>query len=198
MKVAIYGGSFNPPHCGHVKVAEVVSEKIKPDKFLIIPDYLPPHKTMEEGSPSPEMRYEMCKLAFSGIEDAEVTPLEINREGRSYTADTVEYLSGIYPGAELMLVIGSDMLLSFTEWVRFEYLLRSCTLVVLSRFGSDVPQLQEYADRLKSVYGADIIILEHNPVITNSSILRNELRSGIVDKDIPESVYEYIKLNGLY
>lgn len=198
MKIAIYGGSFNPPHTGHVKAAEAVAENIKPDKFFIIPDYIPPHKKLDEGSPSPEQRFEMTRLAFACVQGAEVTDLEIDREGKSYTADTIEYYSNKYPDSELMLVIGSDMLLTFTEWYRFEYLLKRCTLVVLSRFGSDMSQLKSYADYLLKVFDAKIQIVEHEPVLTSSSVLRSVIKSGGNDPAIPAKVYEYIKDNGLY
>ena len=198
MRLLIYGGSFNPPHKGHVAAAMAAADAIRPDKFFIIPDYIPPHKTLDAASPSPAQRLEMTRLAFADVPGAEVTELEISRAGKSYTADTVEYFSEKYPGSEILLVIGSDMLLTFTEWYRFEYLLGRCTLIVLSRFGSDMAQLDAYAEHLKKGFGAKVRIVEHDPVLTSSSILRSVIAAGGHDAAIPEKVYEYIKINGLY
>ena len=198
MKIAIYGGSFNPPHAGHVAAAETIARTVAPDKLLIIPDYLPPHKVMEEGSPTAKMRADMCRLAFADVQGAEVTELEIDRGGKSYTSDTIEYLRTIYPDDELMLVIGSDMLLTFTEWHRFKYLLEQCTLLVLSRFGNDISELDGYAERLRLVYGADVRIIEHKPVVINSSMLRELIRAGLSDPAVPPAVAEYIAGHNLY
>ena len=113
MKIVIYGGSFNPPHCGHVEAAYAVSECLRPDKMLIIPASIPPHKELAGGSPDAAERLELTKLAFDGVPNAEVTDIELMREGKSYSADTLEELMKLYPGAEFTFVMGSDMLFSF-------------------------------------------------------------------------------------
>ena len=123
MRIVVYGGSFNPPHLGHVEAARTVSAELAPDKFLIIPTNVSPHKMLAEGSPEPRARLEMCRLAFAGIPGAEISDMEMQREGKSYTAQTVEELRRSYPDDELFLVMGTDMLLSFESWYRFEYLL---------------------------------------------------------------------------
>ena len=113
MKIVIYGGSFNPPHCGHVEAAFAVSECLKPDKMLIIPASIPPHKELADGSPDALERLELTRLAFADIPNAEVSDMEILREGKSYSVDTLEELMRLYPGSEFTFVMGSDMLLSF-------------------------------------------------------------------------------------
>ena len=143
MRIALYGGSFNPPHLGHAEAAYTVYEELKPDKLLIIPANIPPHKEMEEGCPSAEERLELCRLAFAEIPGAEVSDIEVRREGRSYTADTVEQLRAEYPEDELILVMGTDMLLCFEDWYRFEYLLRECCLAVLAREDNQELELLE-------------------------------------------------------
>jgi nicotinate-nucleotide adenylyltransferase len=149
MKTVVYGGSFNPPHLGHVSAAKTVYETLSPDRFLIIPTNIPPHKELAEGSPTAQQRLELCRLAFEDIPGAEISEMEICREGRSYTADTIDRLREEYPGDEFYLVVGSDMFLSFTEWYRFQYLLESCTLAVLSREGDDHRELEDYKHRLE-------------------------------------------------
>ena len=92
MRIAFYGGSFNPPHEGHVRCAQAAADFLLPDLFLIVPDYLPPHKQLAENSPPPEARLEMCRIAFRSITAACVSDLELQRVGRSYTSDTMKEL----------------------------------------------------------------------------------------------------------
>ena len=85
MRIALYGGSFNPPHPGHVQAALCVLRELKPDRLLIVPDRIPPHKELAEDSPPPEERLALCRLAFAGLPCVEVSDLELRREGKSYT-----------------------------------------------------------------------------------------------------------------
>ena len=138
MKIAIYGGSFNPPHCGHVEAANAVSECLKPDKMLIIPASIPPHKELAGGSPDANER-------LADIPNAEVSDIEILREGKSYSADTLEELMKLYPDAEFTFVMGSDMLFSFEEWYRFRFLLENMTLGVFCRNEGEDAHVIEHA-----------------------------------------------------
>ena len=198
MKIALYGGSFNPPHMGHVEAARTVCCELKPDRFLIIPDNVPPHKDMEEGSPSAQQRMELCKLAFLDIPGAVVSDIELKREGKSYTADTVDRLREQYPDDELILVMGTDMLLSFEEWYRFEYLLQSCTLVVLAREENEDVQLHQHAAWLAKQYGARIRILVHEPLPMQSSQIRWQLKHRLGADLLDDRVYGCIIKNGYY
>ncbi len=198
MKIAVYGGSFNPPHLGHKSAAETVSQELAPDKFLIIPDNIPPHKEMDEGSPNPEQRLELCKLNFSGIPGAEISDMEIKREGKSYTAHTVERLKKIYPDDELILVMGTDMLLSFEEWYRFEYLFKNCTLAVLVRDDEEDLALRDKAEEFKREYGAKIIIMPHAPLPMSSSEIREKLRFRMGREKLTDEVYSSIIKNNYY
>ena len=101
MRIAIYGGSFNPPHRGHVEAARSVQQALKPDRLLIIPTNIPPHKQMEADSPRPSERLAFCRLAFGDIPGAEISDLEIRRKGKSYTYDTVTLLKKQNPGASM-------------------------------------------------------------------------------------------------
>ena len=192
MKTAVYGGSFNPPHMGHVSAARSVYEQLAPDRFLIIPTNIPPHKDMAEGSPAPEQRLELCRLAFGDIPGAEISDMELCREGRSYTADTVERLRGQYPGDELYLVVGSDMFLSFCEWYRFQYLLENCILTVLSREEDDIRELTDFKAALEEKYKARVIMLNHEPLPMSSEDIRQRLRLGLGSDMLPDAVYSTI------
>ncbi len=192
MRIVVYGGSFNPPHLGHVEAARTVSAELAPDKFLIIPSNVSPHKKLAEGSPEPRARLEMCRLAFADIPGAEISDMELRREGKSYTAQTVEELRRSFPDDELIIVMGTDMLLSFETWYRFEYLLESCTLAVLARDEDEDIQLRRQRDALTEKYGARVIILKHDPVAASSSDIRERLRFGIGSELLPDSVYSEI------
>lgn len=192
MRIVVYGGSFNPPHLGHVEAARTVSAELAPDKFLIIPTNVSPHKMLAEGSPEPQARLEMCRLAFADIPGAEISDMELRREGKSYTAQTVEELRHSFPDDELVLVMGTDMFLSFETWYRFEYLLENCTLAVLARDEDEDVQLRRQRDALAEKYGARVIILKHDPVAASSSDIRERLRFGIGSELLPDSVYSEI------
>jgi len=192
MKIVLYGGSFNPPHIGHVEAALSVSRALKPDRFLIMPDHLPPHKELAADSPGPEERLRLCRLAFRDIPGAEVSDLEICREGASYTADTVEQLRCDYPNDELTLVVGGDMFFSFESWYRFRYLLEQCTLAVLARCGEDVDELPAAVREMEKRYAARIVLIAHEPVTVSSSDLRYRLPRRMGSELLPPPVYEEI------
>lgn len=192
MKIAVYGGSFNPPHLGHIEAARTAAEALEPDKFLIIPDNIPPHKEMYEDSPLPEQRLELCRLAFATIPGAEISDMEISREGRSYTAETVDRLREMYPEDELYLILGTDMLLSFEQWYRFSYLLENCTLAALPRAEEDSDEIREHTAYMEREYGAKIVILPHQPLEMSSSDIRERLQMRIGSELLDQSVYSEI------
>ena len=198
MRIAIYGGSFNPPHLGHAEAAWTVYEELKPDIFLIVPDNIPPHKELEEGDPSAEQRLELCRLAFGDIPNVVISDIETSREGKSYTADTVRLLRERYPEDELNLVLGTDMLLCFDEWYQFEYLLQECRLLVLAREDGREQELMDKIRELETEHGARVTLLSHTPLEMSSSEIRKRvklrLRAGLLD----DKVYSCIIQNGYY
>ncbi|MDE6454668.1 MAG: nicotinate-nicotinamide nucleotide adenylyltransferase, partial [Dysosmobacter sp.] len=126
MKIGVYGGAFNPPHLGHITAARAVFGLLKLDKLLVVPTGRPPHKQLPPGSPTPDQRLEMTRLAMeqAGLgERAEVLDLEVRREGSSYTADTLAALREQYPEDELWLLVGADMFLTLQTWYKPERIL---------------------------------------------------------------------------
>ena len=198
MRIVFYGGSFNPPHCGHVEAAMTISELLKPDKLLIIPSNIPPHKELAEGSPDAQERLLLTKLAFADVPEAEVTDMELHREGKSYTATTVEQLLAQYPEAEMYLALGTDMLLSFEEWYRFRFLLETLTLAVFIRSEGEEAEMLRHAEYLKQQYGARIIPLRHEPKAMSSRDIRDMLCRRMGASFLPEAVYARIIANGDY
>ena len=198
MRIAIYGGSFNPPHIGHAEAARAASKALEPDKFLIIPTNTPPHKELEANSPSPEQRLEFCRLAFGDIPGVEVSDMELRREGKSYTADTVDALLEQYPGAEICIVMGTDMFLSFRSWYRWQHMLETCTLAVLSREDFDRREIENFKAELEKENGAKVILIPHLPLPMSSTEIRERLRRGLGSDDLCQGVYECIIRNGYY
>ena len=142
-KVLLYGGTFDPPHNGHMNNLRAALELVRPDKAIVMPAGIPPHK---KASTTPgKVRLAMCQC-FTALSPAvEVSDWEIAQGGRSYTVHTLEMLRDAYPGAELYLCVGSDMLLTFTQWYRWQDMLAMAALVVESREAGDEPALQAAA-----------------------------------------------------
>lgn len=189
MKIVLYGGSFNPPHLGHAAAARTVSELLRPDLFLVVPDATPPHKELEEGSPSIEARLALCRLAFRDFPNVQVLDITRERRGRCYSADTVTALRGQYPDDELIFLLGTDMFLSFEEWYRYEYLLSQCALAVLPREDDERPALEAQAEKLRREHGAEAILLPHEPLPMHSHVVRERLRRRLGSDMLDDQVY---------
>ena len=189
MRTAIFGGTFNPPHLGHLAAAGAVLEELAPDKLLIIPANIPPHKSMADGCPSPEERMELCRLNFSSLTNTEISDIEIRREGKSYSADTLEELMALHPEDEYSFVIGTDMLLTFEEWYRFRFLLDNLTLIAVARDEGDEARITEHADYLRRKYGARIVFVRREPVPMASTDIRELLRRRAGADYLDDGVY---------
>ena len=192
MKIAIYGGSFNPPHLGHVEAANTIVNEICPDRLFIIPASIPPHKALAEGSPSADERFFLTQLAFFSVPGAEVLDIELYREGKCYTADTVEQLKKAFPDDELMFAMGTDMFLSFETWYKFRYLLENLTLLPMARNDGEEGEILRYAEHLEKEYGAKIQCLRHEPKPMSSTDIRAMLSRRMGAEFLPDLVYRQI------
>ena len=195
-KLLVYGGTFDPPHMGHMNNLRAVMAAVHPDKVLVMPAGIPPHKAAS-AIPA-ELRLAMCGCFTAVAPCVEVSRWEIDQQGRSYTVHTLQMLRDAYPGTALYLALGSDMLLSFTNWHRWQAILALATLVVQSRAGGDSADLHAAAGALKP-YGGRVLFAHAVPVPCASS----QIRSGSLDADtlrrvLPESVRAVIRQNGLY
>ena len=139
MRLLIYGGTFNPPHLGHIDALSCAAASLSADRCIVVPAGIPPHKALAEGSPTAEERLRLCELAFP---DADVTPMELRREGKSYTVDTLREISRGNPGAELYFLVGTDMLLYMEQWYEFRALFSLCTLAALPRADGDLAEIE--------------------------------------------------------
>ena len=204
MKIGVYGGTFNPPHLGHVTAARAVFELLKLDLLLLVPDREPPHKALPAGSPTPEQRLEMTRLAGEqlGLGDrVQVLDLELKRTGRSYTSDTLAQLKERYPEDELWLLMGTDMFLTIQTWHEAEKILSLAGIATFGRTEADTEELfSVQRDYLYRTYPqARIFTLTIPGVVDVSSTdLRTMLAKGEGVNLLPPAVYGYILREGLY
>ena len=195
MRLLIYGGTFNPPHLGHADALSCAAEALGADRSLVVPAGIPPHKALAEGSPSAEERLRLCELAF---QEANVTPMELQREGKSYTVDTLREISRENPGAELYFLVGTDMLLYMEQWHEFREIFSLCTLAALPRADGDLAEIERYAAYLRSTYRARIEIIPKTPLPMDSTALRAALpQRGGADR-LCDAVYSEIIRCRLY
>ena len=198
MKIAIYGGSFDPPHSGHIEAARTVAETLEPDLFLIVPHNLTPDKDSSEDRPTPRQRLELCRMSFRDIPGARISDMDVLRGGKSYTYDTVNDVEAEYPGSELYLVLGTDEFLELEDWYQFRSLISRCTLAVLSRTEDDTDALRSHADYMRSEYGARVEVLPHAPVEISSEDIRSRLPVRLGEDYLDADVYAVIIKNRFY
>lgn len=169
MKLLLFGGTFDPPHTGHIHLLQSAIDAAQPDKVIVMPAGVPPHKAAS--ATPPQLRLAMCRCFIGLHPDLEVCDWEILQGGKSYTINTVEMLEQKYPGAQIYLSIGSDMLTTFTEWKSWQQLLKKTVLVVQSRYQGDRQQLAQAAKQLER-FGAQILFAKAPAIPMASSDVR--------------------------
>ena len=193
----MYGGSFNPIHNAHINIAQSFIKKLKLDKLLFIPTAVPPHKSAAEMA-EPEHRMEMCRIASRNIKKAEVSDIEIVRQGKSYTADTLKELSELYPDSELYLITGADMFMTLLEWHKPEEIFRLATICTVARDENDITELCEMQEKYRA-RGANTIVLDiKKSDISSTQIRQNVFKDKSISKLVDEEVERYIYANYLY
>lgn len=198
MKVAVFGGSFNPPHLGHLSGAMHAAQQLSPDLFLVMPDHQPPHKSLERGSPTPAERLELCRLTFAEVPNAEASDLELRRGGKSYTADTLRALLKKYPDAEFYLLVGTDMLLDLGRWYKADFIMRHMTITAFQRHPEELPYIEQKAAELKERFGARVEIVRSEPLPAASTEIRAMLRERQGENLLHPDAYAYIIRKRLY
>lgn len=192
MKILLYGGTFDPPHWGHINNLRAAMQAVQPDKVIVMPAGIPPHKAASATPGS--LRLQMCRCFLQLGEQVEISDWEITHEGKSYTVNTLRMLHSTYPDAQLYLTVGSDMLTSFRTWREWQSILQLATLVVESREADDAAMLAEFADSLCGD-GARILFARAKPVPMSSS----EIRQGSAGAEaVPPEVWQIISSRGLY
>ena len=196
--LAIYGGTFSPPHLGHVRDAEALSRSVEPDRLLIIPAAVPPHKAPVSGAEAAD-RLAMCRLAFSHIPNTEISDMELMRSGKSYTVDTLRLLSAV--PRRIIMLVGTDMFLTLDSWYCAEEIFALAEIAVIRREREDdaTRSVLQKADEYQRKHGARIHFIEAEPFEISSTALRACIVEGKdVSHYLPGAVEEYIKKCHLY
>lgn len=196
LRVGVFGGTFNPPHCSHVELARLVKERFSLDEIIIIPSSIPPHKTIAPGASGIE-RLTMARLAFTG-DGMTLSDVELNRPGTSYTVDTLRELAASQKNASLYLIIGGDMLRDFENWHDIAGIFSLASIIAVER-ESERGGGHEIANRLKEKYGAKTEFINLNLAPISSTAVREAVyEAKPVTGDIPHAVERYIYENSLY
>ncbi len=177
-KLLLYGGTFDPPHIGHYELLRQTVRRTRFDKIIVMPTAMPPHKEAKHFL-SDETRLAAVKLLFETIRGVKVSDLEMRRGGKSYSIDTLRYLSEQYPDHEISMLMGSDMFLSFEKWRRFEEILSLCTLITAPRHPGEREALCRRRDELVGRYGARCIVLDLPVVDLSSTGVRAGEKDGL-------------------
>ncbi|MBQ1264435.1 MAG: nicotinate (nicotinamide) nucleotide adenylyltransferase [Oscillospiraceae bacterium] len=200
-RIGIFGGSFNPPHNGHLRAAEICKEQLGLDTVFFIPAAQPPHKSLAEGSPDAQERLHLTKLAVKGHSWAQVSDAELRRSGMSYTVDTLRQFCKDYPNDELFLLMGTDMFCSFSTWREPHEIAKLATVVCMMRTKTNPKlseQLNQCAEQYRKEYHLCIEFLENEAVEISSTEVRRMLFFGCGEAYIQKAVLDEIKCKGLY
>lgn len=198
-KIGIFGVTFNPIHLGHIRLGQLVLEEIKLDKILFIPDNTPPHKSNKELASGTD-RLEMINISLKDHKNMESSDIELRREGKSYTFETLLELKKQNPDDELYLITGADMFLTLDKWREPETIFETANIIGVPRVDSDFEKMEEYAENVIKPMGAKVFMLSQTVFDTASSTyVRDNIDDYQKIKDmITPEVYKYITENDLY
>jgi len=197
-QLAMFGGSFNPIHNGHIQLAETARVAAGLDKVILIPTFIPPHKSNKHMAESFH-RLEMCRLACEGFNGLTVSDIEIKRKGPSYTIDTLKALKLLYPDSALHLILGADMFITLMEWKNPLLIFQTAKLITAPRNKTHYKELFDFAKKIQKS-GAEFKILEDFYIPLSSTKIRKMISTNNknVCNYINPKVYSYIIENGLF
>lgn len=196
MRLGVFGGAFNPVHNGHLALASRFIDELGLDILFVLPTARPPHRSGRDFA-SEEDRLFMARAAFHRVAKAVVSDMEFKTPGKSYTYGTVQALKSMYPDAQLFLLVGSDQLLKFEEWYRYDDILRNATLCAAARDEKNADMLREFAAR--RFPAGSVIVAGFEPVDVSSSLIRDNLnKNKDISALVPKCVLDYIIEKGLY
>jgi len=196
LRVGILGGAFNPPHLGHLVCAQEALVQLELDKVMFVPVGVAPHRTLDD-DPGPDARLEMVELAIADDEHFTTSRIEMDREGPSYTADTLEQLRAESPDDELFLILGGDQAAALSGWHEPEKVLERATLAVFERMSWGRNAIVIKIGRLAGA--RDVRYLDMPLIQVSSSAIRRRVREGVpIRYLVPDKVVDYIATNELY
>lgn len=191
------GGTFNPIHLAHLYIAYEAKEQLNLDKVIFMPAGNPPHK--KNTIINAKFRYEMVRKAIEGYEGFEINSYEIEKNGYSYTYETLQYLKKQEDNVEVFFIAGADSLMAIEKWSNTDLVLNNCTFVAFNRGEYNKSILEEQKYKLEKKYDAKIVILNVTDIDISSSMIRERIANGKrVDFFLPEEVKKYISENKLY
>jgi nicotinate-nucleotide adenylyltransferase len=194
--MGILGGTFNPPHLGHLVCAQEAYREFELDRVMLIPARIPPHKPVEH-EPGAEHRLELCRLAVAGDERFAVSELEVGREGPSYTVDTLKELTAQAPQTEFFLIVGGDIAAGLPQWRESERVLELATLAIAKRRGTARSSVDAALASISR--GARARFFSMPPIGVSSTMVRRRVRAGQpIRYLVPDAVSDYIAEHRLY
>jgi nicotinate-nucleotide adenylyltransferase len=198
MRIGVFGGTFDPIHLGHLRVAEEVAEHYRLERVIFIPSGIPPHRQQPETSAT--HRLCMVRCALSGNANFATSPVELQRPGKSYTIDTLAKLAQLHPNAEFYLIIGADQMLKLKKWYQSEQLFEYCKIVAVSRPGTPLPEIQaKMAADFSTAALQHISFFPVSALDISSTEIRKKIRQHkSIRYLIPLKVRQYIDLHHLY
>jgi nicotinate-nucleotide adenylyltransferase len=192
MKIGIFGGSFDPPHIGHINAAKKAKETLSLDRVIVVPAYVSPFKTGRKATLA-EHRLKMAELAFNKP-FSDISDYEILKGGVSYTIETVTHFKDFYPDSVFTLILGTDAFLGFDKWYKYREIAELVSLAVVARNEKDTEKIEEKARFFKGL--TEVTAVKVTPISVSSTQIRENPEKF---KDfLTENVYEYIEKNGLY
>lgn len=194
-KIGIYGGTFSPPHLGHVRAVQRFTEALALDEVIVMPTNIPPHKQESRGCDAAG-RFAMTRLAFAGLHGVTVSDWEMEQGAVSYTADTLTHFAS---AGSLYYLCGTDMFLTLGEWYHPEIIFEKATLVLIRRDQTPDPQILQAKTEYEKTYGARILLLQDEPMELSSSDIRDAVGRGeSIESMVPPPVAELIRICGFY
>ena len=205
MKIGFMGGTFSPPHMGHLHSAEIFAKEMALDKLLIIPAKVSPFKVNDIPTASDNERFEMCRLCFERLSDTccpvEISDIEISKDTTSFTVDTIRELKKLYEGDEIFMFVGSDMFLSLERWRESQTIFRNCAIYTRCREQNERETMLGVKEKYRKEYGATIYFSDDKEIVVSSTMVRNALQTKNIETCqnlLTDEVLGYIIKGGLY
>jgi len=196
VRTGLLGGTFNPPHLGHLVCGQEAFLQLGLHRVLVTPAHAPPHKAVDD-EPGVAHRVELCRLAIDGDDRFALCELEVNRPGPSFTVDTLEELHSQMPDSELFLIVGADVAVGFSDWQDPSRILSLAHVAVAQRPGTDRAQVAKALEPLSG--GGRVHFFDMPEIGISSTLLRDRVRSGESTRYLmPDRVRDYIDQHGLY
>lgn len=192
------GGTFNPIHIGHLIIAEKAREQLHLDDVLFMPSGTPYMKNEEDVLPK-DIRAEMTRLAIEDNPFFDISTIEVDKEGKTYTYETLEQLRNYNESTEYYFIMGADSLWNIEDWKEPQKIFANCHVLAAVRENRSSTEMEEQAAYLKDKYNASIFLLKCSNIEISSTMIRNMIREGeSIRYLVPEAVYDYIIKNKLY